>query len=75
MFILATAYCSKYEMEGSFVLVSLGVVVGVECLLLHLLRLQLVVLVHALTNLLQAFVFCAVLNDYGLSLRLHLLRE
>lgn len=75
MFILATAYCSKYEMGGSFVLVGLGVVVGVECLLLHLLRLQLVVLVHALANLLQAFVFSTVLNDYRLSLGLHLLRE
>ena len=39
MFILATAYCSKYEMEGSFVLVCLRVIVSVKGLLFHLLRL------------------------------------
>ena len=56
----------------SLVLVGLGVVKGIKGLLLHLLRLQLVVLIHPLPHLLQPLILSPILQNNRLPLRLHL---
>jgi uncharacterized membrane protein required for colicin V production len=61
--------------HASLVFIGLSSLKSVVGFLLHLLRLQLVVLVHALSHLLKPLVFGPVLQDNSLPLRLHLLSE
>jgi len=61
--------------SSSLVFIGLGVVIGIEGFLLHLLSLKLVVLVHSFPHILKASIFSFVLNNYCLALSLHLLSE